>query len=40
MAYFDHLIFVILWISPDVIIINVVLRANMKFPDVEILWEC
>ena len=40
MEYFDCLVFGVLWISPDLMIRNVVLRAKMKVREVEILCEC
>ena len=40
MAYFDPLIFGILWIYPGVMIINVILRANVKVYKMGIFWAC
>ena len=34
MAYFDHLVFGLIWVSPDVMIGYVVLRSKMKVHEV------
>ena len=36
MDYFNPLIFVLLWIDPDVILRTVILRLEMKFNEVKI----
>ena len=38
MAYFYHLVFGQLWVTPDVMILYVVLRSKMKAREVKILW--
>ena len=40
MNFFDRLVLGLLRISPDAMIENVVLGTEMKFNEVDILWEC